>query len=172
MSVPQTVLNLRQENILLKEGFFHTYDYEGATIEYKLPVYDAKGNKTKFSDVVRGKSSIVLFASMGAGSCRDCVFNNIEFIKKQKDINAVICIEGLSQKEFEIFAYQQGIEDIAYLVNRYMFTKLDINPVVYFVIDNDFVCKYFYAPSVHFPELVKDYLSVVKHRISFSKTSW
>ena len=34
--IPELTMKLRQENILLKEGFFHTYDYEDATVDRNL----------------------------------------------------------------------------------------------------------------------------------------
>lgn len=168
--MPQLTMKLRQENILLKEGFFHTYDFEGASVEYGLPVYDSDGNAVYLKDVLAGKNWLALFATAGAGSCRDCLWNNIEFIKSHKgNNNVIVCIEGLSEREFEIFVRQQGIEDIAYRIHHYSFPRLDINPVVYFVIDRQYECRYFYAPSLLLPDLVNDYFYIVSRKVALKR---
>ena len=153
------------ENILLKEGFFHSYDFEDITINYSDSVYGFNDKKVKIEDLFHNKNSLAVF--MSVGSC-NCVYDNMEIIQKIKQkSNVVICIDGLSKKDFRAFVLQYNIEEISYLLPERFFDGFVYNPIVYFVIDRSLKAKYFYAPSMAFPELTTDYLQKINSMIKF-----
>lgn len=162
---PQFVERMRWENILLKEGFFHAYAYDDTVIDYSVYVSDINGGAMQLQDLLRDRNSLVLF--MSVGSCRDCIYDNIEFIKnvKKKHVNVLVGIEGLTTKEFKSFVKQYELEEIAYHLPDNFFSGFEINPVVYFVVDENLKNKYFYSPSIVFPDLTKDYFDVIKRLI-------
>ena len=160
--LPAATMELRMENNLLKEGFFHTYDYEGASVNFDFPIYDVSANAINPHDLLEGENWLALFISAAPDSCRECLLSNIEFIKNVKEENIFVGIEGLSQKDFQIFVKEYGLENIAYRVYNYAFSAFQVNPAVFFIIDQDLQCKYFFAPSPAFPDLVNDYYGVIR----------
>ena len=167
-AIPEEFYALRTENILLKEGFFHTYDYEGAAVDYSIPVFDLSGNAVYLNDILRGKNWIAMYISAGQGGCASCIADNMEFIKRlQKDkVNFFVCVEGLEDREFRIFTEQYDIEDNAYSIYDFAFPKKGLSPVVLFVVDSELNCRYFYAPSPWFPDLTYDYYEIVRTALS------
>jgi hypothetical protein len=166
--MPLEAENKRVENILLKEGFFHTYDFENISIDYSVSVYNiTDGNTKRLEDMFSGKNSIVLF--MSVGSC-NCWYDNIKAIQDiRKKSNVVIGIDGLTMREFKSFVSQNNIKEIAYLLPDGIFEGFKINPVVYFVVDKNLNSKYFYAPSIAFPDLTKIYLDKIKNMVDLNK---
>jgi hypothetical protein len=165
--VPLEAENRRIENILLKEGFFHTYDFEDISIDYSVFVHNVKGDTKKLEEVFSEKNTIVLF--MSVGSC-NCEYDNIKAIQDiRKKSNIVIGIDGLTMKVFKSFVSQHNIEEIAYLLPNGLFEGFKINPAVYFVVDKNLNSKYFYAPSMAFPDLTKIYLDKVRNIVDLDK---
>lgn len=169
--IPELTMKLRQENILLKEGFFHTYDYEDATVDYKLPVYDIKGNKVWLKDALIGKDWIAMYISAGKGSCASCVTNNMEFLRElqSRDLNIFVCVEGLDKREFTAFVRQYGIDDIAYRIYDFGFPKKELSPALFFTVDRNLSCRYFYAPSPWLPELNEVWYETIDGRVDLKK---
>jgi hypothetical protein len=164
--IQQPVEKMRWENILLKEGFFQSYNYENTVIDYSDYVSNVNDESIKFQDLLSDKNWLILF--MSVGSCRDCMYDNIEFIKdlKKKKVNVLIGIEGLTVREFKSFINQYELENIAYRLPDNFFPQFSINPAVYFVIDKNLRSKYFYAPSLAFPDLTKDYFDIIERFIN------
>lgn len=164
--VPQLIEKMRWENTLLKEGFFQTYNYENAVIDYSVDVSDVDGKATRLQNLLYQKNSLVLF--MLVGSCRDCIYDNIMFAKnmEKQNVNVIIGIEGLTEYEFKSFVHQYDLKNIAYRLPDNYFKWFDVNPTVYFVVDSNLRSKYFYAPSIVFPDLTQDYFDVVSQYVN------
>ncbi len=169
--IPELTMKLRQENILLKEGFFHTYDYEDAAIDFRMPVYDIDGNMVRLQDKLIGKDWLALYISAGRGSCASCIVNNMEFIQKLQNmnLNLFVCVEGLDEREFRIFTNQYGIEDISYRIHDFAFPGKEFSPALFFIVDRNLNCKYFYAPSPLLPELTEIYYESIDGRVDLKK---
>ena len=169
--IPELTMKLRQENILLKEGFFHTYDYEDAAIDFRMPVYDIDGNMVWLQDKLIGKDWLALYISAGRGSCASCIVNNMEFIQKLQNmnLNLFVCVEGLDEREFLIFTNQYGIEDISYRIHDFAFPGKEFSPALFFIVDRNLNCKYFYAPSPLLPELTEIYYESIDGRVDLKK---
>lgn len=156
---------LRWENNLLKEGFFQSYNYEDVKINYLADVTNVQGETAKLKDIVSGKNYLSIF--MQVGQSRECMYSNIEIAKKlQKEgLNVIVGLSGLGDSEFKAIVKQYKIGDIAYLLPNSFSSILDINPVVYFVIDKNLRSKYFYAPSMVYPDLTNDYTSLIERYV-------
>jgi hypothetical protein len=154
----------RVENILLKEGFFHSYDFEDLSIDYSTFVYNANGDTVSLRELFSGKKTIVLF--MSVGSCNFCAGDNIKAIRDlRKTSDIMIGIDGLTMREFKSFVSQNNIKENVYCLPDRLFDGFNINPVVYFVVDENLKSKYFYAPSVVFPDLTKIYLEKMERML-------
>lgn len=154
--------NLRTENILLKEGFFHSYDFEDVNIDFKQKIINSDLKEVTLKDVVNDKNTIALFIDVS--SCDICTYNNIKKIKEFKHdskVNILIGISGLDKRQFNSFVHSNKIIDDSYLIPEYYFSGFKNNPVVYFTIDSSCNLKYFYAPNDIFPSLTDDYLSKI-----------
>ncbi len=158
----QLVEKMRVENILLKEGFFQSYNYENTFIDYSAYVSNANDETIKLQDLLSDKNCLILF--MRVGSCRDCMYDNIEFVKdlKKKNVNVLIGVEGLTVREFKSFINQYELENMAYRLPDNFFPQFEVNPVVYFVVGENLKSKYFYAPSLVFPDLTKEYFNIIE----------
>jgi hypothetical protein len=95
----------RVENILLKEGFFHMYDFEDISIDYSVFIHNVNGDTKRLEELFSGKNSIVLF--MSVGSCNSCVYDNIKAIRDlRKTSNIMIGIDGLTVREFKAYVFR------------------------------------------------------------------
>ena len=154
--------SIREENTLLREGFFHFYDFETVSINFSGCVQDYKLDYVDFKKLLKKDYTLVLFIHVE--SCNSCTYENIKSIKKlHKDskLNVLICIEGLNTRKFEAFVSNNDISDIAYLLPDGTFGGFYLNPVVYCVVDKSLNTKYFFSPSNIYPDLTQDYFSKI-----------
>ncbi|MDD3687488.1 MAG: hypothetical protein PHE56_12065 [Bacteroidales bacterium] len=150
--------NLRVENILLKEGFFHSYDYSTISIDMERRLLNHKSDSLNLREIAKGKITLALFLNIGScGSCYMESIRNLKSLINTAKLNVMIGIGGLNQREFKAFVQTNKIEEFAYLMPDTFFSGFKINPVVYFVIDKNYRTTCFYAPSDVFPELTNDY---------------
>lgn len=172
LEVPKLLEQMRWENILLKEGFFQSYNYENTIVDYSTYISNADDEIIKLQDLLSSKNSLILFIRVG--SCRDCIYNDIKFLKdlKKKKMNVLVGVEGLTVREFKSFIHQYELEDVAYYLHDDFFPEFDINPVVYFVVDENLKSKYFYTPSLAFPDLTKDYFNIIERYINLKSTKF
>ncbi len=159
---PSVELNLiRKENALLREGFFHSYDYSFIPIPLTETITDFFEKPTSLQTLVRDKSTLILLAN--PLMCSPCVPIHVKAIfdfANQKRVNIIIGIEGLSSRQFQAFVSQNQIEKYAFLLPEGFYSGLQISPIVYFVSKNG-IQGFFYAPSDNFPELTQDYFDVI-----------
>jgi hypothetical protein len=156
--------NLKTENVLLKEVFFHSYDYEGIEINFSQKIFDSNLQEITFIDIIKNENTLVLFINVSA--CDRCTYDNIKRIKDIKHkskLNIFIGISGLDKRQFNSFVHNNKISDDSYLIPDNIFSGFRINPVVYFVIDSSHNLKYFYAPNDIFPTLTDDYFSKINN---------
>lgn len=163
---PELLRQMKWENTVLKEGFFQEFKFEGVTMDYSAVVERADDEESTLQKALEGKNSLVCFVKVG--SCRDCVYDNMTFIKtlKKKGVNLLVGIDGLTAKEFKAFVNQYEITNVAYRLPDNRFSSLfEINPVVYFVVDKELNSKFFYTPSVAFSDLTNDYFTTIEELI-------
>jgi len=158
----------RVENILLKEGFFHMYDFENISIDLSIPVRNINGDTTILKNLLEGENTLVLFIRVG--SCNSCINSNLDFIRNvNKEMKVLLGLSGLTMNEFKSFVSQNNLKDtLCYLLPDERFEGFKINPIVYFVVDVNLRTKYFYAPSIVFPELTKIYIDKVQTMINIT----
>jgi len=153
--------DLRIENILLKEGFFHSYDFEGIKINFTQKIFNSNLQEITLNDIIKNKATLVLFIMRG---CDKCIYDNIKKIKEfrhNSKLNVIIGIAGLDKRQFKSFVHNNKIKNYSYLIPDDYFSGFKINPVVYFVIDSSHNLKYFYAPNYLFSTLTNDYLTKI-----------
>jgi len=146
----------RFENNLLKEGFFHSYDFETININFDEFIIDANGNPYTLNDLSSNAATVVLFVH--PESCNKCVSANIKRISEfqSSGLNTVIIIGGLKNRDFKAYVASYGISDIAYSMPDGYFEGFRFSPIVYCVANNSEACC-FYAPSEMLPELTNNY---------------
>jgi len=162
--VPVDIGKMRVENILLKEGFFHSYDFEDIVVDCFSLFTNYEGDSINLAKIVSGEDKLIVF--MNVGTC-NCVFDNLDLLGDLKKEKIILGIDGLSNKEFKAFVSQNNIKDIAYLLPNNFYKGFEISPIIYFVLDKDLHVKYHYAPSLAFPELTDMYLKKVSTLINF-----
>jgi len=152
---------LRVENYLLKEGFFHSCDFSFIPLELDQSFPNILG-PVNLHDLSENDHTLFLFVNPSA--CLPCVPEHLEDIKsfaEKNDINVVIGIEGMNEREFNIFVKQHKVELIAYRLPDGFYSGFYINPIVYFLKKGDHIgC--FYAPSPSFPSLTHDYFNLIR----------
>lgn len=156
--------NLKTENVLLKEGFFHSYDYEGIEVDFAQKIFNSDLQEVTIDSIINNENTLVLFVNVSA--CDKCTYDNIKRMKEIKGntkLDIFIGISGLDKRQFNSFVHNNKILDDAYLIPDYIFSGFRINPVVYFVIDSSHNLKYFYAPSDIFPTLTDEYFSKINN---------
>ncbi|MDR0989148.1 MAG: hypothetical protein LBM06_06780 [Prevotellaceae bacterium] len=148
----------RAESILLKEGFFHMYDFEKLSINASTPVQNGQGIVMPFKDAIAEENKLLLFVQ--PTNCLSCVSENINAITSSALKNkVVICVNGLGESDFKIFAKKHNIVDNAYRIPDSFFQGFAIQPVIFCVIDaEDHSLHFFYSPSIHLPEITTLYL--------------
>lgn len=154
---------LRIENILLKEGFFHSYDFETINVDFENQIKDINQENYSLSELTKGETTVVLM--IYAGSCNNCVEENIKYVKKlEKDtgFNVLIGIAGMKNRRFKAFVSNHKIGKIAYQIPDDYFEGFKYSPIVYFLVTEDLDTRCFYAPSDAFNELTQDYFSKIK----------
>lgn len=153
--------NLRVENVLLKEGFFHNCDFDFIPIDFSLEISDT----INLSILVNENNSLVLFVNpMICSSCIPDHLSSIRRFAESTGINVIIGVEGLSERQFNEFISQYGIEKYAVKLPDEFYSGFKISPIVYFVAKGGFIgC--FYAPSPNLPSLTQDYYAVVKNKL-------
>ncbi|NHB69967.1 hypothetical protein [Perlabentimonas gracilis] len=150
--------SLRVENILLKEGFFHSYDYSTISIDMERKLFNHKSDSLNLREITKDKLTLALFINIGA--CSSCYMESIHRVItliNEAKLDVMIGIGGLNQREFNAFVLTNKVEEYAYFIPENFFSGFKINPVVYFVIEKNFRTNCFYAPSDVFPELTNDY---------------
>ena len=112
-----------------------------------------------------------MYISAGKGSCASCVTNNMEFLRElqSRDLNIFVCVEGLDKREFTAFVRQYGIDDIAYRIYDFGFPKKELSPALFFTVDRNLSCRYFYAPSPWLPELNEVWYETIDGRVDLKK---
>lgn len=157
---------IRVENTLLKEGFFHSYDYETVPINFTSYVQNYKLDSILLNSILQYKKTLILFVHVE--SCTGCTYENIKRIKKlQKDseLDILIGIEGLSFRKFQAFVSNNDIKDFAYRLPDRFFQGFYLNPVVYFVVDETLETRYFFAPSNIYPQLTQEYFNKLQRML-------
>ena len=150
--------SIRVENTLLREGFFHSYDFEALTLNPDRPLLNYHGDSSTLKDMVQGSKALVMF--MHVPSCEQCNFENLRKIKDliaKNNNNIFIGLSGIGQRHFKSFVLNNDIKDHAYLLPVDYFEGFHINPIVYFVIFEDSRMRYFFSPANIYPQLTEDY---------------
>lgn len=149
--------SIKVENILLKEGFFHSYDFEVLPFDDSRMVYDHQNNALPFSDVIGNETTLVLFANVN--SCGACSASHIERIKALQSttkLKVVLGIDGMDERSFRAYVLNNNLEAFAYRLSESFYSGFQHSPVFYFVADGlKRTC--FYAPSDAFPSLTDVY---------------
>jgi hypothetical protein len=161
--------NLRVENILLKEGFFHSYDFKDFEVNFQKSIYTYNGDSINFNNI--SESNPTIFLLIDHGGCSDCYLNNITAIKdfyEKTKINTVIGIMGMDKRSFRAFAINNNIESYCYLLPNGFYDGFHLNSIIYFVLDNFSLCC-FYSPSYVLPSLTESYLLKIEDLYSSSK---
>lgn len=151
------------ENNLLKEGFFHSYDFENLQIETNTEVFSSSGDSVTLANLVADGRAVFLFAHTAA--CGACSFDNIDRImrfSREQGFKVLIGIAGMSEKDFSSYVQNNGLEEIAFRLPSGFFREFEISPVVYFVMEPDGNVHYFYAPSNLLPELTSLYFEKIQ----------
>ncbi len=65
-------------------------------------------------------------------------------------------------KAMGLNAVQYELENVAYRLSDNFFPQFEVNPAVYFVVGENLKSKYFYAPSLVFPDLTKEYFNIIE----------
>ncbi len=160
--------DLRMKNIILEEGFFHSYDFEGLSVDFYGYIKDYKNDSSNLAQIAKSKTTLVLL--IYAESCNKCEDENINAVKKFKKnykSNVFIGIAGLNDRRFKAFVTNHEIQDIAYHIPDGYFEGFKFNPIVYFLVTDQLETRCFYAPSDIFPGLTQSYFLKIKRLYNF-----
>lgn len=153
--------SLRVQNILLKEGFFHSYDFSRYPLDLNMQVTDASFNNAPLSSYINGPT---LFLFIDATGCNKCIMENIYRIKKFKKTCKIPIIVGVQTEDYSLFrslVLQNNIDKYSFMLPTKWYEGFKLNPIFYFVADKYLNTNCFFAPSDAFPSLTDDYFQKV-----------
>ena len=154
----------KNENTILKEGFFHTYDLLAESLDFQTIIFNYENKPTTIEQVLKDKTSLVLLVDIK--SCGPCVVDNIQRIidkSTTKTHNVFIGIKGYDTRSFRAYAVNNKIENIAYRIPDDII-YFDKFPIIYFVVKEGLRANYFFGPPQQMPELTDMYYDQLKVR--------
>lgn len=158
---------LRTENLLLKEGFFHSYDFSFFHLNLSKPIYNKSSDSTSILLQSKDKTTLVLlYNAKGCGTCFQEHVGMVESISAIKNIETLIGVEGLNERDFKIFIDQHGLSENTYRLPNDFYEGFQNSSIIYFLVHKGkAVC--FYAPSDSFPSLTTDYYDKIDNIVKY-----
>lgn len=160
--------SIRIENILLKEGFFHSYDFSFFNLDLNKTIYTNYNDSTSISFQSKDKTTLVLLINAeGCSTCFQEHINMIESINTSRKFEVLIGIEGFSERDFNIFINQNGLSEYIYRLPNNFYRGFQNSSIIYFLVHKGkAVC--FYAPSDSFPSLTTDYYDKIDNIVKYT----
>ncbi|MDD2197763.1 MAG: hypothetical protein PHW91_11325 [Bacteroidales bacterium] len=158
---------IRIENKLLKEGFFHSYDFSFFHLDLDKTIYTNNNDGTSISFQSKDKTTLVLLINAkGCSTCFQEHLNMVESINTTRKFGALIGIEGFNERDFNIFIDQNGLSENTYRLPNNFYEGFQNSSIIYFLVHKgEATC--FYAPSDSFPSLTADYYDKIDNIVKY-----